>query len=533
MTGFRDLGRMKELWKKSTNYFRRTNSLDLSGKTEQQAANVMVSSPLWRKKSVQLASGAAILLITAGIIGYQQYTQYIEKNTFPFYHVYQNGEEIGTVGSPEDVEQLIASETQQLQEANPDVNMELETGDLTYERDNAFKAEPATDNTLKELEAAFTSHAVGVEVKVDGKLIGIVKDQETADSILERVQSKYAPELVADVAKKSKSVSTLSYSSEGGETEKSTASASAAPDLTKPGTVVTDVAFVEAVEMDDVDANPTDIEAAEDVYKKIITGSTKPTKYTVQAGDCIGCIAQKFDISPQVIYENNDWIEDDKITVGDVLDLTVLQPELTVKTTENLVQLEAIAPPIEVKKNDTMRVGQSKTIQAGVDGQQRLTYKVEKENGYVVSEELINQEVLKEAVPEIIEKGTLVIKGVGSGKFIYPIKNHKISSTFGWRWGRQHNGIDMTGSKSVMAADAGVVTYAGYDKSRGNYIILDHQNGFETYYEHLSSFKVKKGEKVEQGDVIAIMGNTGNSTGTHLHFEIHKNGVIYNPLKYL
>ncbi|MDQ6421920.1 M23 family metallopeptidase [Paenibacillus sp. LHD-117] len=530
MTGFRDMSRMKKAWEQATRYFRHIGSQGLDSKTEQHAADVVVSTPFWRKKSIQLIGGAAILLTAAGIIGYQQYSQYVERNTFEFYHVYMDGVEVGTVGTQEEVEQWIASKTQEVQQANPEVNMELDTGEITYASDQAFKAVPETEATLVKLASQVTSHAVGVEVVIDGNVIGIVKDQATADSILARVQSKYAPELAAASKKEGKTVTTLSYDNNG---KSESAESKSAPDLTKPGRVVTDVEFVEEVEIAEVETDPSKIADAEAIYKKIVTGSTKPTKYVVQEGDCVGCIAQKFGITSDFIRQNNSWIKDDKITIGDELDLTVLLPELTVLTTENLVELEKIAAPVEYVKNAKMRVGESKTITQGVEGEQRLTYRIEKENGYVVTEELVNKEVLKEPVTTVIEKGTMVVLGEGTGRFSWPVSGARLTSKFGSRWGRSHNGIDMIGGKTIKAADNGIVEFVGTKEGLGKCIIINHQNGYKTVYGHLSSYKVSKGDKVEKGDSIGVMGNTGNSTGTHLHFEVHKNGVMQNPLKYL
>lgn len=529
MTGFRDMSRIKKVWEQTTRYFRRSDSQGLDSKTEHQTADVVVSTPFWRKKTTMWIGGAAIVLTAAGLIGYQQYSQYVERNTFEYYHVYMDGVPLGTVGTPEEVEQWIASKAQEVQQANPDVNMELDTGEITYVSDRAFKAVPETETTLGKLADEVTSHAVGVEVKINGTVIGVVKDQETADGILSRVQSKYAPELAAAAKKGSKSVTTLSFDS----SEEAAAKTEAAPDLTKPGRVVTDVEFVEDVAIAEINTQPASIASADDIYKKIITGSTKPTKYVVQEGDCIGCIAQKFDITSDFIRQNNPWIKDDKITIGDELDLTVQLPELTVVTTESLVELEKIAAPVEYVKNAKVREGESKIITQGVEGEQRLTYSIKKENGYVVSEELVHKEILKEPVATVIEKGTMVVLGEGTGQFRYPVSGARLTSKFGPRWGRHHNGIDLIGGKTILASDHGVVEFVGSKEGLGKTIIIDHKNGYKTVYAHLSSYKVSKGDKVEKGDSIGIMGSTGNSTGTHLHFEIHKNGKLQNPLKYL
>ncbi len=534
MTDFRDMSRIKKLWNQSIQYIRGTRSKDLKGKNDQQEATA-VEAPLWRKKSVQLIGGAVILLTAAGLIGYQQYTQYIKANTFEYFHVSMNGTEVGTVDSPEQVDELIEKKAAELKSAHPDLHMELETGMITYASESAFKPEVTTEETLAKLGSMFTSHALGVEVKVDGKVIGIVKDQETADAILLRIQSKYAPELAAD-SKNPRGVMTLSYN-KNDKTEDNAKSADAEEGVQegeiKPGRIVSEVEFVEDIDVTDAKIAPEQVEDPEALYKRLTEGEAKPTKYVVQAGDCVGCIAHKFNVSPQVIYENNPWIKDDLIRVGDELDLTAILPEVTVKTIESLVEVESIAAPVEIEKNDQLPVGQQKVIQEGVEGSQRLTYKITKENGYVISEELINKEILQEPVPEIIEKGTMVVIGEGSGKFALPVTNYRITSKFGQRWGRMHKGVDFTGNKTILASDAGEVEYVGWKSGLGNTVIINHKNGYKTVYGHLSSFKVSKGDKVKKGASIAIMGNTGNSTGTHLHFEIHKNGTAENPLKYL
>lgn len=99
-----------------------------------------------------------------------------------------------------------------------------------------------------------------------------------------------------------------------------------------------------------------------------------------------------------------------------------------------------------------------------------------------------------------------------------------------------HSGLDIAASKGtpIKAAAAGTVTYAGNaNDGYGNYVILSHGNGVQTLYAHCSSLNVKKGQKVSQGELIAKVGSTGNSTGPHLHLEVRKNGVTYNPQNYV
>lgn len=112
-----------------------------------------------------------------------------------------------------------------------------------------------------------------------------------------------------------------------------------------------------------------------------------------------------------------------------------------------------------------------------------------------------------------------------------------LTSRFGYRWGRGHKGIDIGASKGtpIKAAAGGTVTLSqyGYNGGYGNYVIISHGNGVQTVYGHCSSLKATTGQKVSQGQVIATVGSTGDSTGNHLHFEVRVNGVAQNPLNYV
>lgn len=112
-----------------------------------------------------------------------------------------------------------------------------------------------------------------------------------------------------------------------------------------------------------------------------------------------------------------------------------------------------------------------------------------------------------------------------------------VTSRFGARWGRTHKGVDIGAAKgtTIVAAAAGTVTVAsyGYNGGYGNYVIISHGKGVQTLYGHCTSLNVTVGQKVSQGQKIATVGSTGNSTGNHLHLEIRVNGVAQNPQNYL
>lgn len=120
-------------------------------------------------------------------------------------------------------------------------------------------------------------------------------------------------------------------------------------------------------------------------------------------------------------------------------------------------------------------------------------------------------------------------------RFLQPVQNAMISSPFGFRWGRPHQGVDLAApvGSPIVAAESGKVLYSGWKQGYGNFIAIDHGHGMRTHYAHCSRLLARQGQTVRKGAVIARVGSTGSSTGPHLHFEVVANGVHRNPAKYL
>ncbi|MDO6669017.1 DUF5930 domain-containing protein [Paracoccus sp. 1_MG-2023] len=114
-------------------------------------------------------------------------------------------------------------------------------------------------------------------------------------------------------------------------------------------------------------------------------------------------------------------------------------------------------------------------------------------------------------------------------------QSFRYTSPFGRRWGRMHEGVDMAGpvGTPIHATGDGVVTHAGRSGAYGNLIKIEHELGTETRYAHLSRINVKVGQRVSQGDTIGAMGNTGRSTGSHLHYEVRMNGRAVDPMSFI
>ena len=130
-------------------------------------------------------------------------------------------------------------------------------------------------------------------------------------------------------------------------------------------------------------------------------------------------------------------------------------------------------------------------------------------------------------------RSTTTVKNLGM-TFIKPTSG-VLTSRFGARWGRTHTGIDVgapTGT-AIKAAAGGTVIFSGWKGTLGKLVVISHGNGIQTYYGHCSSLLVSAGDTVAAGQLVAKVGNTGRSTGPHLHFEIRVNGSAINPIKYV
>lgn len=202
----------------------------------------------------------------------------------------------------------------------------------------------------------------------------------------------------------------------------------------------------------------------------------------------------------------------------------------TLAKINNIRDISMIREGMELKLQEapkTYRISQGETL-----------WSVSRKFG-VNYQELLKVNNLKN--PDRILVGTEIrIPETGSGttvreqRFIWPLKG-RISSKFGPRWGKKHEGIDISvpiGQK-IVAAASGKVVLGGWVTGYGYTVIIEHAGGYRTLYAHNSKLLVAGGDRVQQGDLIAISGNSGRSTGPHLHFEIQKDGRPMDPLGYL
>ena len=209
---------------------------------------------------------------------------------------------------------------------------------------------------------------------------------------------------------------------------------------------------------------------------------------------------------------------------------------LQVKVSESVPETQEIPYDTQTQEDSELYCGKSETVQQGVPGSEAVTRKLTYINGTLIDDQVVDVQVLQSPTPEIIRRGTRLKNGMigklGTGTFICPVPQYKSIS----RWANLqvrggHRGVDIAApyGTPICASDSGtVVEVVKMHYSWGNYVTIDHGNGYKTLYAHMSSFAVQLGDTVTQGQVIGYVGSTGDSTGNHCHFEMSYNDVLFS-----
>ena len=291
--------------------------------------------------------------------------------------------------------------------------------------------------------------------------------------------------------------------------------------------------------------------------KYLLFGSLdKDEEYVVKPGDTIETVAfnNKLGVEEFLIVNPEFTSSKNLLSVGQTVSIALIEPMLDIVVEKHIV--EDMDKPYETieKEDSSMYAGKTKVETEGVNGTQRVTEKIKYVNGEIKQSVITGTEVIKEPVNKVVLKGTKTYGGSyynGSGSYVdiggswgWPtISPYIVTSEFKWRWGKLHAGIDISAAfgSPIYSVGNGTVTQTvsscpghGYYGSScgggyGNVIYVNYGNGVEIKYGHLNSVNVSVGQKVSRGQLIGTMGNSGSSTGTHLHYEIRKNGTAVNP----
>ncbi|NLK87814.1 MAG: peptidoglycan DD-metalloendopeptidase family protein [Clostridiaceae bacterium] len=352
--------------------------------------------------------------------------------------------------------------------------------------------------SLSELEQSVALKAKVFVINVDGKDIAIFRDKATAEGILERVKAPYV-ENAGD------------------------------------GVVTTFAENVSIIERVVASGELNMLSDPDEVYSSITKENEAIRKYVVQKGDTVSEIAEKLGVRQKDIEKANPDLNIDRISIGQELSLSV--PRYLINIKQSIVKEYEDSVPYDVsyEESDELYKGNTEVKVEGVEGKKTVKAELISINGIPEETRVLSEVVTVEPKAAIVLKGTKPRpRTLAYGVFNWPSRG-SITSRFGARWGEQHSGIDIAAPKGSpnKAADGGVVKFAGWSGNYGKLVIIDHENGYTTYYGHNNTIKVKVGQRVARGDVIGTVGETGRATGPHLHFEVRKNGVPVNPLKYI
>lgn len=512
-----------------------------------------------------LFSVLTVITTTTTIFNYREdkYGSSREAWTTNCYRVFVNGKDLGLVETKEIGETAIKQAIDNLSKElgyNPDVKPEVKF----FEEFSATKDYEISDDKIFEMQEVIKDGIDVIKVKAYAMRIGedfvvAVKNKEEIKQVLQKAQQVY----VTDDTQFSVSLSTDPYNSmvetptiipvkerldnNRSFTTAAETSASNADNTQKTEASQTQydsnngktisVAFSEKIMVVETYVDSNQVLSVEEATDLITKENQEPQKYTVIEGDCPSTIAAKHDMSLDELTEMNPvLVNNELIQIGDELVVMVPEPELSITTSEEAVYKAPIEKTTTYVDNPDKYIGSNTVLDSGEDGEKIVTAIITKVNGKEVSRTISKEEIIKESKDKVIEKGTKPLPSkAATGTYIMPLTRYSFSSGYGYRWGGFHYGVDLAAPSGtvIRAADGGVVTFAGWSGGYGNLVIISHGNGVTTKYAHCSKISVSVGQKVGQYQEIARVGSTGQSTGSHLHFEIRFDGVPANPMNYL
>lgn len=417
----------------------------------------------------------------------------IETTPVEAYKLLVDGVEVGYVSDMAAVEEHVAVMMNEYSESGFYQTEKLT--EITYETGLVSEDEVmSSDQIIEMLNQKVNFRNLGYVISIDDKAFFTMKSRAEAEALLSKIRNQYIGENVG----------------------------------------LENVAFVENVEIKEVQASKSDISDFDTVWSTYEAGKEELLTYKVEKGDTTWDIASRFGLTIEEIADANSDKDLTRLQIGQVINLNVPQAWINVRAIVNTVEEQPIIANTYYEKIDTMYVGNYKLKEQGEDGLKQVEVETTYINGILENERILSETVLKEPTSTIMLTGTKWKEVAASGEFNNPA-NGVVTSRFGTRWGRMHEGIDIGApiGTAIRAADAGVVTSSKYISGYGYTVILDHGNGINTLYGHASELLVVVGQTVEKNELIARVGTSGSTTGPCLHFEVRRNGEPIDPLPYL
>jgi len=305
------------------------------------------------------------------------------------------------------------------------------------------------------------------------------------------------------------------------------------------------VEFKQDIQVVERKVEEEELDSIDDIALEFQKNEEEAIYHTIVENDNLWDIGVTYGMNLAKIVEYNPFLgareeKDYMIWPKEVLLMKPANPVYDVVVKLQNTALEPVPFQTIRHEDNTLLTTQRIILKEGIEGEKNVVYDIVMENGYATSIEAIQETILKEPVSAEVKVGTKRTLSYGGGNN-YGVTTGRLTSGYGYRTHpisgvkTFHNGIDIAAATGtgVYAYASGTVISVSQNNTLGKYIAIDHGNGLVTRYLHLSKFNVEKGDKVSTGDRIGSVGNTGYSTGPHLHFEVLKNGSYQNPWNYI
>lgn len=277
---------------------------------------------------------------------------------------------------------------------------------------------------------------------------------------------------------------------------------------------------------------------SEELTKYLLFGTTEQQKkYHVELGDTIEQVAFDNEISVEEFLISNPQFKTSTALLYPGLEITIgiLDPQIKITVEQEVVEEQVSNFKTYEEVDESLSYGINKVKQEGENGLLRIKNSVKITNGTTVYVKQISKEELKPTIDKIVIRGGKRANGIGSGTWVWPTDSGwVISSNYGYRINpitgarELHGAIDIAGTgygSNIYTANSGTVYKISYDNVNGNHIVINHNNGYYTQYNHMSRIETLKiGQTVEKGQVIGYVGMSGQATGPHLHFAMWYGG---------